>query len=572
MNLLNNKTFNASPLATLGAQQNEAVDQLNRKMQEINLKQKEQETENQAQSLGLSYINLKGFGISPSTIVLLTREEIEKYRAVIFLHTIKETHLGVVESNPQIEELINRLNEQLHTKIILYLISENSLITALKIYDALPLIKKVVRGVQITEGDLKKFSQEFSAFKELSAEINRVAGTSLSEVVTLIISGGLRSRASDVHIEAEENSVKIRYRIDGVLTDISSLPKDTWVKIISRLKLLAGLKINVNDRPQDGRFSIFLTGEKIDVRVSCLPTQFGESVVIRLLMSTAQGVSFENLGLEGRAYEALLKEIKKPTGVVISTGPTGAGKTTTLYAILNKLNQPDIKIITIEDPIEYQLSDVSQSQVDTDSGYTFAKGLRYIVRQDPDIIMVGEVRDVETGEIAVQAALTGHAVFTTLHTNDAAGAVPRLLSLGVKPYLLAPALNAIIGQRLVRKICQNCKQEISLDAETTAKVTKILDTIHPENKPNLDLTKIKFYAGQGCDACQHLGYLGRLGIFEVLIVDDEIERAILAAETSSLILKELATAKGMLTMLQDGLLKAAKGLTTVDEVFRVVSE
>ncbi|HQA63836.1 MAG TPA: GspE/PulE family protein, partial [bacterium] len=324
------------------------------------------------------------------------------------------------------------------------------------------------------------------------------------------------------------------------------------------------------DRPQDGRFSVFLTNDRIDLRVSALPTAFGESIVIRLLMSSAVNLSFDDLGLRGGAFQILEREIQRPNGMIVTTGPTGSGKTTTLYAILKKLNKPETKIITIEDPIEYELKGINQSQVNKD--YTFAKGLRSIVRQDPDIIMVGEIRDLDTAEIAIQAALTGHLVLSTIHTNDAFGAIPRFLSMGAKPFLLAPALNVAIGQRLVRRVCDKCKTEIELSAEFKERVSKLLSELpnKPEYEPyKKDIEQLKFYQGAGCENCQGLGYKGRIGIYEIMPIDGEIENKITKGDLSEYEIKALAKEKGVVTMAQDGLLKALDGITSVEEVFRV---
>jgi len=288
---------------------------------------------------------------------------------------------------------------------------------------------------------------------------------------------------------------------------------------------------------------------------------------MRLLRFGAVGLEFTDLGIRDRAFEQLKREVERPNGMIIATGPTGSGKTTTLYAILKKLNNQQTKIITIEDPIEYQLAGVNQTQ--TGKNYTFAQGLRSIVRQDPDIIMVGEIRDLETAEIAIQAALTGHLVLSTIHTNDAAGTVPRFLSMGAKPYLLAPALNAMIGQRLVRKICARCKQEAKLDDETMKRVKEALNQLAEADKKNLNFDKLKFFEGQGCDVCQGIGYKGRIGIYEVMTMNPEIEKLILGSQASEYDMRDNAKKHGMITMVQDGLLKALDGITSVDEVLRV---
>ena len=338
-----------------------------------------------------------------------------------------------------------------------------------------------------------------------------------------------------------------------------------------RLKLLAGLKINISDRPQDGRFTINLTKDRVDVRVSTLPTAYGESIVMRLLRWSAGGVDFERLGLVGRAREQLIAEMNKPNGMIISTGPTGSGKTTTLYAIINKLNNTENKIITIEDPIEYRLTGVNQSQVDTGHGYTFANGLRSILRQDPDVVMVGEIRDTETADIAVQAALTGHLVLSTLHTNDAAGAIPRFLSLGAKSELLPSALNALIGQRLVRRFCESCKKITTPDAAQMKIIEAELSRLPSDERTRVPEKK-QFFTSVGCDECQGLGYKGQVAIFEILLMSKAIKLAIAEEGISDTRIAEIAKKDGMVSMMQDGILKALEGITSLEEVLRVTKE
>ena len=387
--------------------------------------------------------------------------------------------------------------------------------------------------------------------------------------MTILVSVALKTGSSDIHVEAEEADIKARLRIDGILHDIATLPSELWKQIAARVKLLSGLKLNIVDRPQDGRFTIFYKKDKVEVRVSTLPTGYGESVVMRLLRSTATGLSFEDLGLSPYTYKLLKAEIDKPNGMIITTGPTGSGKTTTLYAILNYLNSPEIKIITLEDPIEYKLAGVNQSQIDASKGYTFAGGLRSILRQDPDIIMVGEIRDLETADTAINAALTGHLVLSTIHTNSAAGAVPRFLAMGVKEFLLAPSLNAIIGQRLVRRLCQACKKEAVLDASAREKAEKILHAISPLANMSVDSLNLKFWTAGGCEACHGLAYKGRIGIYEVMVMSPEIEQLILSKSSSEYQIQDIAIKNGMLTMVQDGLLRALEGVTSVEEVFSV---
>ncbi len=539
-----------------------------KKQEEIKRKETERIAKNKASGLGLPYINLVGFPISPEALSLIKEEEANKLNAVCFFYDGQNIRVATTNpDNPLIQDLLIKLQEKYHCNVRLYFVSPLSLDYALKLYKSLPKVKKIDRKININEEDLNKFTAEFSSFNKLQEQIEKA---SVTDIVTMILAAAIKSGASDVHIEAEENDIKVRYRIDGVLHDAAIINKELWKKIISRMKILARVKINVDDKPQDGRITIQTKEERIDIRVSFLPTNYGESVVMRLLRSSSVGLAFEDLGIRGKAFEQLKREVERPNGMIITTGPTGSGKTTTLYAILKKLNKPETKIITIEDPIEYQLEGINQSQ--TSEKYTFAQGLRSIVRQDPDVIMVGEIRDLETAEIAIQAALTGHLVLSTIHTNDAAGTVPRFLSMGAKPFLLAPALNAMIGQRLVRRICKECKVEAKLDDEKIKRAKKILSALPPEEKEKIDFDNLKFYTGKGCPACQEIGYKGRIGIYEIMTMNEEIEKLILSGNASEYDMRNAAIRNGMVTMVQDGLLKALDGITSVDEVFRVAEE
>ncbi len=537
------------------------------KMEEIKQAALEKEAQEKAARAGLPYINLVGFPISADALALIPKSEAEKLKAICFLWSGDEVRIAAAKPDaPEIMELIYQVEEKSHAKAGVYLMSERSFEAALKLYKMIPEKREVVKGVKITEEELKKYQQEIGAFNELNEKIQKASTT---DVVSMTIASALKAEASDIHIEAEEKEIAIRFRLDGVLNDIAALPKDLWKQIISRVKLLSGLKINITDKPQDGRFTIFLSGDKVDVRVSTIPTGFGESVVMRLLRSATVGLEFEDLGLRGEAFEDLKKQIERPNGMIMTTGPTGSGKTTTLYAILKKLSTPEVKIITLEDPIEYKLPGINQSQIDMSRGYTFPAGLRSILRQDPDVIMVGEIRDLETAETAIQAALTGHLVISTIHTNDAAGAIPRFLSMGVKPFLLSPALDAVIGQRLVRKICKECKEEAKLEPDVLEKVEKTLKNLPDKVKKTIDFTKLKFYRGKGCPGCNNIGYKGRVGIYEIMIMNKEIEELILSGDVSEYKMREIAAKNGMVTMVQDGLLKAIDGITSVEEVFSV---
>lgn len=538
-----------------------------KKQTEIKLKEIEKQTENKANSLGLPYVNLFSFPISPEALILIQEDRARELKIVCFYYDGKDIRLGCVNPGPEAEEELKILKEQYFIEGRLYLISENSLNYALEAYKSVPKTKRYESGVEISEENLEKFKEAISSYKNLNEKINDV---NISDVVTLMLATALKVGASDIHIEAEESGVAVRIRIDGVLQEAAMINRDKWKKIISRLKILARVKINIENKPQDGRYTIYLKNKKIDVRCSFLPTAFGESVVMRILDSSEASLDLETLGIRPEIMPILKKEISKPNGLILTTGPTGSGKTTTLYAVINKLNLPGTKIITLEDPIEYQLKGINQSQVDEKRGYTFSDGLRSILRQDPNVVMVGEVRDLETAEIAVQASLTGHLVLSTLHTNDAAGVIPRLIDIGVKPYFLVPSINAVIGQRLVRKLCPYCRKEHELAPDEAEQINKILAVVSPKAGLNIPANLPKIYkAGDGCKECNFIGYKGRLGIYEVFTMNDSIKQLTIDKAPSFKILQQ-AIENGMITMLQDGILKVLEGITSVDEVYRVV--
>jgi type IV pilus assembly protein PilB len=499
---------------------------------------------------------------------VLSGEQSAALQAVTFFVLDNAIRIATVNpQNPQLQAKVKELQEQRSADVKLYFVSQQSLDSALEKYSRLPkLSESISGGIEITEEDIKKFQQSFTSFAELNKSVQKAV---LSDVVTIMLAGALKSDASDIHIEAEEETVKVRFRIDGALHDAASLPIISWPKLISRIKLLAKLKINVATTPQDGRFTIYLDGQKIEVRVSTVPTTYGESVVMRILKSGVDIFDFNKLGLRGKSYTELQAQIKKPNGMVICTGPTGSGKTTTLYTVLNMVNDSEKKIITLEDPVEYKIAGINQSQIDTSSNYSFSDGLRSILRQDPDIIMVGEIRDLETAEVAINAALTGHLMLSTMHTNSAAGAVPRLLAMGVKPFLLAPAINAIEAQRLVRRLCQNCKKPIELDNTTMTLILNELNKITAESgyKPE-NLDHLTFYGPVGCEQCNSLGYKGRVGLFELLTMSAAVEKLILSGNVSEYDLEDIAIKSGMITMIQDGILKAMEGVTSIEEVLK----
>ncbi|MGB9598264.1 MAG: GspE/PulE family protein [Minisyncoccales bacterium] len=409
-----------------------------------------------------------------------------------------------------------------------------------------------------------KEEERVANLEDLKKSIQDLLSQDTSLILKKILAGAIFLNSSDLHFEPKEKEVLLRIRLDGLLYPVFVFPSKTYKEILLRLKMLSGMKINITDRPQDGRFTILADSREVEIRSSCLLSEWGESFVARIL-DPLNLRSLNDLGLRDDLLSLFQREIKRPHGMIIVTGPTGSGKTTTLYAFLSEIKRPEIKIITIENPIEYRLTGIVQTQVEPGKDYDFSNGLRAIMRQDPDVVLVGEIRDLETAELALQASLTGHLVLSTLHTNDATGVVSRFLSLGAKPFHIAPALKLVVAQRLVRRICQKCKVLKEIDSLSLDIMKKILDNIKGINvSPK---TKIAF--PKGCKECNFTGYKGRIGVFEAFQVDSEMEGLILKAPSSSLLRKK-AREKGMITLLQDGLLKVLKQITTMEEVEKTI--
>ncbi len=429
--------------------------------------------------------------------------------------------------------------------------------------------KNIMGEVRIPDDILKEGERDLNNLPSLKTKIESYLSRDVSRLLEVILAGGLFIKASDIHLEPEEGGAKMRMRLDGILQDVITFDNAITKKITSRIKLLSKVKLNVDDRPQDGRFSIiFPFREKelaIEIRMSALPSEHGETIVMRIL-DPRKLIMVDELGLRKDLFHIFKREISKPNGMVIVTGPTGSGKTTTLYAFLKTINKPGTKIITIEDPVEYHLEGISQTEVNPDRGYDFAGGLRAIVRQDPDVILVGEVRDLETAQISMQAALTGHLVFTTLHTNDAPGTIPRLTALGEDVSNIAPAINMIIAQRLVRKVCPACAKYETASPEKIEELKKELETVKEDVftfPETIHLTQ-----SVGCKECSFTGYKGRIGIFEAFLLDEEMEEH-LYSSPSIVDIRKKAVEKGMVTIRQDGIIKLIERQTTLDEINRV---
>jgi len=413
--------------------------------------------------------------------------------------------------------------------------------------------EKMVQDLESYQSD----DQVFTELEDLQDLMDVTNEAPIIRLVNVVLTQALRRQASDIHIEPYEKEIKVRFRIDGILYEIFSLPKRFQAHIVSRLKVMANLDIAEKRLPQDGRIKIKVANKTVDIRISVIPMAFGERIVLRLLDKSISILGLAEMGMAAKRLEIFEKLINKNTGILLVTGPTGSGKTTTLYAALNRINSMEKNIITIEDPIEYELKGVGQIQVNPKTELTFARGLRSVLRHDPDIIMVGEIRDLETVEIAIQASLTGHLVFSTLHTNDATGALTRLVDMGVEPFLIASSLLAVLAQRLVRRICPDCKEPFQPEEATLEELGLPKDQV--------------FYHGRGCEACMQSGYRGRTGIFELLVMDNDT-RHLLTSGADSVRMKDMAVRNGMATLFEDGLLKVKTGMTTLNEVLRVTQE
>lgn len=544
-----------------------AEEMLQKKMGDISVKEKEIETMRYAAALGYPHIDLDKFPIAQNALRQIPEEEARAASVVCFFANQEEFRLGALDPNrAESQEILRTIEDRTHTHGAIYVISPKSFERVLNLYLTLPVVKAVTKDIQVKGEDLEQVKATVNDFHSLQ---DLIAKTSTTDLLTFLLGAALKLDSSDIHVEAEEKGIMVRYRLDGILHDAAVLPKESYRQLVSRIKLVSSLKINITENPQDGRFTVKLPNGDVDIRVSTIPTVYGESIVMRLLRQDKGGIELSGLGFKGRSYETLLEEIHRPNGMIITTGPTGSGKTTTMYAIMQILNKPGVKIITLEDPVEYKMEGINQSQIDHNKGYTFAKGLRSMLRQDPDIAMVGEIRDLETADIAIQAALTGHLIMSTIHTNSASGAIPRFLSMGVKPFLLAPALNAVIGQRLVRKICEKCKEPEQLDAKVMEHVNRLLDSLPAKEKEEYGSRARIFYAGKGCETCNGIGYKGRVGILEIFVVHEDMEQLILSTHISEFEIEKVAKEAGMVTMAQDGLMKALDSMTSVEEVFRV---
>lgn len=538
-----------------------------RKLEDTRRKEEENRARQLSSKLGLPYLNLLITPIEPEALALVDEKRAKEAELAI-IKKVGENDIHVAVHNSEKEEtknIIAELNAR-NFKTHLIIVSPHSLEKAWRLYKELAGETKEITGrVNVSTDLLKKIREEIKNIDDIRKKIQQTITTDASKIVEMVMAGALSTDASDIHLETKETEYLLRYRIDGLLRDVASVPLKNGRLLLSRIKLLSEMKLNVHDVAQDGRFTVRLNATDIENRVSIIPGAYGENVVIRILNPEALKPTLKDIGLRQDLLEIIEEELDRPDGMFVTTGPTGSGKTTALYAFLKTKTSPDVKIITLEDPIEYHLPGIVQTQVESERGYTFASGLRAILRQDPDIILLGEIRDKETAETAVQAALTGHLVFSTLHTNDAAGAVPRFLELGAHAATLANALNLLMAQRLIRKICPNCKEELKADRQTIDKIKKHLKGV-PKKLLPVDIDKpFSLYQGNGCATCDNTGYKSRSGIFELIRVDHQME-LIISKGPSHAEMLDIAIKNGFISMYQDGLLKVLSGMTTVEEV------
>lgn len=515
-----------------------------------------------AKALDIPFVSLDSTSFSPQALGLVPRSVAERFSLIPFSFDEKAQLLSIAMSNPVDLEAVTFVREKTGQNIKAFAASKTQVDQAIAQQYRQELVGEVGEALKETEVKSKIKTVDTKQISEIIKE------APIAKIVSTILEYAVTSRASDIHIEPMEDRIRVRYRIDGILYDRLSLPKTVQEAVISRIKILSEMKIDEHRTPQDGRFNFKIDEKEVDLRISVLPTTFGEKIVMRLLRKSGGVPTLEELGLNGSSLRNLETAMLRPHGIIIVVGPTGSGKTTTLYSVLNKLNTTRVNISTLEDPVEYQMPGINQVQVNPAVGLTFAEGLRSFLRQDPNIILVGEIRDPETTELAIQAALTGHLVFSTLHTSSAAGALPRLLDLGAETFLLASTINAVLGQRIVRKICDACKIDLIPPPQLVNEMKLVLGKYFPSS---LATGPVKFYKGKGCTECGSAGYLGRIGIYETLPISEKVAALILQHADSGTIEKQAIT-DGMITMKQDGYLKVLAGVTTIEEVLRVAQD
>lgn len=543
---------------------------ISRKVQYLAREQEERHTQELAAKLKLPYISLVGYPLTEDILKFIPEEEALNHQIIPYLKVGKTIRLGVTNpTSPELASFLADFSKNAGLAFKPTVVSRTSFLYGVSVYEKHRKDKEALE-LEVKQKNEQSFTEQIKDIKSAGETLKTVTITKLFDV---IINGAVGTKSSDIHLEPNEKTYTIRYRIDGILQDVVDLPIEQYKQLISRIKYLAKLRMDIRDMPQDGRITFAEgTDNDLDLRISIMPSAWGESVVIRLLGQEKSILSLEKLGFRPDALVAIREAISKPYGMILTSGPTGSGKTSTLYAILAELNKPGVKIITLENPVEYKIEGIEQSQVNPGAKYDFADGLRASMRQDPDILMVGEIRDTDTAETAIQAALTGHLLLSTIHANSAPAVFARLIEIGVKPFLLSGSINIIMAQRLVRKICPYCRENYTPRPEIWAEVQSALKPIakNLDQKTNLilDSKTPSLVKGRGCPKCNSTGYLGRQVIIEALVPDDAIETMVAKKATISEF-EKAAIAQGMITMEQDGLIRAILGVTTIEEVWRV---
>jgi type IV pilus assembly protein PilB len=547
-------------------------DKQDKRVEELRSTEEEDLAQTLSGKYGVPYLDLTVTPINIDALRVISEIETREAQIAVFNEVNKVISVGALSpTNTKTVEALDKLRNKGY-KVELYMVSHASLNKVWERYKDLSYSFETKSGaLDISNDQITEFLSQVHTIVDVQHLIGDVLKLKksyrISRILEIILAGAIATGSSDIHLEPEEQYVTLRYRLDGMLTEILEFDLDTYRLLLSRIKLISNLKLNVGSA-QDGRFSIKLSDIEIEIRTSMIPGSYGDSVVMRVLNPNSISVPLDQLGIHPRLLKIILHEMSKPSGLLLNTGPTGSGKTTSLYAFLKKIHTPDIKIITIENPIEYHLPGIVQTQTDEKKNYTFAEGLRSALRQDPDVIMVGEIRDQETAEIAVNSALTGHLVFSTLHTNTAAGTFPRLIDLGVNPKIISSALNLAMAQRLVRKLCPYCRKQVPLEGRTKEIVDKVLAGI--PDKTYLDgVDTAHEWQGVGCDKCNMIGFKGRMGIYEAIMMDEAIEK-IVQSNPSEREIKKASLPQNLLDLRQDGILKILSGITTMSELERIV--
>ena len=547
-------------------------DKQNRRVGDLLKREEEELVQLLSGKYGIEYIDLTVNSINTDALRLIEENTARQNKMAAFALIDKKVKIATrIPEDPKVQEILNNLQAK-GLLPVLYICSTVSLEKAWNSYKDLSFAYESKAGsLEVASDEISEIIEKANGLPTIISILENTLSMKksyrVSRILETILAGALATGASDIHIEPEEDYIRLRYRLDGVLVKVLDFDADTYGLLLSRVKLLSGLKLNIKKDSQDGRFSVHVKDMDIEIRTSILPGAYNESIVMRILNPKSIGVPLEELGIPPKLLDIILKEIDKPNGMLLTTGPTGSGKTTTLYAFLKKAHNPTVKIITIEDPIEYHLQGIVQTQVN-DKGYTFLDGLRAALRQDPDIIMVGEIRDGETAAIAINSALTGHLVFSTLHTNSAAGSFPRLIDLKVNPKIISSAINIVLAQRLVRKLCEFCKKPVPIDGENKIMIDQIISTIYDKN--DIPPIPANIFVASECEKCNHTGYKGRIGIYEGILMTPEVN-ATLENNPSADQIEKAAAPQAILTLKQDGIIKILQGTTSFDELQRVIS-